>query len=147
MGAPASLAPWRLPHAVTASLLFVLAAFLLLSANEIFGQPPLMTPTLHPDRSLAGVWYGTEPKPVEFFIHPDGSVTGTVAESVVADAHIFYGRTWFGRLLHINSPYRIMGRLSGERFTVPFDFIDETLDGSLFLQKRPMRLLLTRRKP
>jgi hypothetical protein len=147
MGAPASLVPWRLPHSVTASLLVVLAAFLLLCANEIFGQPPLMTPTLHPDRSLVGVWYGTGPKPVEFLIHSDGSVTGTVAEFVVAGAHIFYGRSWFGQLLHINSPYRIMGRLSGDRFAAPFECIDDTLDGSLFLQNRPMRLLLTRRKP
>src|ERR1035438_4406558 len=58
LGAPANLAPWRLPRSVAFFLVDALAVFLLLCANEMFGQPPLMTPTLHPDSGLLGAWYG-----------------------------------------------------------------------------------------
>src|ERR1019366_8821958 len=93
VGAPVGLAPWRLPRSVVISLGAALAVFLLLCANEMFGQPPLMTPTLRPDSGLLGAWYGiaahvsTEPVgnsiSVEFIIHADGSVTGTVGDATV----------------------------------------------------------------
>jgi len=147
MGAPQNLAPWRLSHSVVVTLLAVVAVFLLLCANELFGQPPLFTPTLHPDPNLAGIWNGGGSTPVEFSIHSDGSVTGTIGESIIAQGRIVYGRSWFGRLLHINSPYRIMGRLVGERFTAPVDYTGDALDGSLFLRNLPRRIVLTRRNP
>jgi hypothetical protein len=166
VGAPAGLAPWRLPHTVVFSLVAALAFFLLLCANEMFGQPPLMTPTLHPDSGLLGAWYGiptrilAEPVEnsisVEFIIHADGSVTGTVGDATVTAGRITCGRSWFGRLLNMNSPYRITGKLSrvvrvskevwGDRFTMPLGARGEVLDGSLFLRNRPMRLMLTRRQ-
>ncbi|MGA3020110.1 MAG: hypothetical protein ABSF62_23575 [Bryobacteraceae bacterium] len=166
MGAPAGLAPWHVSRSVVISLVAVLAVFLLLCANEMFGQPPLMTPTLHPDSGLLGAWYGIPARvlagavgnsiSVEFIIHPDGSLTGTVGDATVTAGRITYGRSWFGRLLNINSPYRITGRLSsvvqvskevwGDRFIMPLGTRGEVLDGSLFLRNRPVRLMLTRRQ-
>ena len=163
VGVPARLAPWHVPRSAVISLVAALVVFLLLCANEMFGQPPLMTPTLHPDSGLLGAWYGRgtyvpadNSIAVEFIIHPDGTVTGTVGDATVTASRITYGRSWFGRLLHINSPYRMTGRLSsvvrvsqevwGDRFTMPLETRGETLDGSLFIRDRPVRLLLTRRR-
>ena len=147
MAAPASLVPWRLPRSAAVSLLAALAVFLLLCANEMFGQPPLMTPTLHPGDGLAGNWHGAGSISVEFLIHWDGSVTGSVGEAAITAGHITYGRSWFGRLLHMNSPYRVTGRLSGGRFTAPFQRTGDVLDGSLFLRNRPVHVMLIRRQP
>ena len=144
--APAGLGPWRLPQSVVISFLAVLGLFLLLFANEIFGQPPLMTPTLRPGDGLAGSWQAAGTVPVAFLIHPDGSVTGTVGEAAIAEGRIVYGRSWFGRLLHINAPYLVSGKLSGERFTVPIEQAGDSLDGSLFLSNRPTHIVLTRRE-
>ena len=165
LGPPAALAPCCLPRSVWISLLTTLGVFLLLCANEMFGQPPLMTPTLHPDGVLLGAWHGVparvpaelaaNPISVEFTIQPDGSVTGAVGEATLTAGRITYGRSWFGELLHINSPYIITGQLSsvvrvseqvwGDRFIAPFQPRGDVLDGSLFLRNRPMRLILTRR--
>jgi len=145
--APTGIVPWRLPRLVAVSLLVALVVFVLLSANEIFGQPPLMTPALRPDNGLAGGWHGEGSASVEFLIHSDGSVTGSVGQAAISEGHIIYGRSWFGRLLHINSPYLITGRIAGDRFTAPIQPIGDTLDGSLFLQNRPMHVTFTRRQP
>jgi hypothetical protein len=147
MAAPTSLVPWRLPRFVAVSLLVALVVFVLLSANEIFGQPPLMTPALHPDNGLVGGWHGAGSISVEFLIHSDSSVTGSVGETAITEGHIIYGRSWFGWLLHINSPYLITGRLAGDRFTAPIQPIGDALDGSLFLRNRPMHVTFTRRQP
>jgi hypothetical protein len=163
VGVPARLAPWHVPRSAVISLVAALVVFLLLCANEMFGQPPLMTPTLHPDSGLLGAWYGRgtyvpadNSIAVEFIIHPDGSVTGTVGDATVTAGRITYGRSWFGRLLNINSPYRMTGQLSsvvrvskevwGDRFSLPLGIRGEVLDGSLFVRDRPVRLLLTRRQ-
>jgi hypothetical protein len=161
VGAPAGLAPWHMPRSVVISLLGALAVFALLCANEMFGQPPLMTPTLRPDSDLLGAWQGipilapvNHPVSAEFIIHSDGSVTGAIGDATVT-GRITYGRSWFGRLLNMNSPYRITGQLSsvvrvskeiwGDRFSMPMETRGAVLDGSLFLRNRPVRLLLTRR--
>ena len=166
MGAPAGLAPWHVSRSVVIALVAVLAVFVLLCANEMFGQPPLMTPTLHPDSGLLGAWHGIPTHvladavnnsiSVEFIIHPDGSLTGTVGDATVTAGRITYGRSWFGRLLNMNSLYRITGQLSrvvqvskevwGDRFIMPLGTRGEILDGSLFLRNRPVRLMLTRRQ-
>jgi hypothetical protein len=147
MAPPRTLVPWRLPGSVVISLFAALAVFILLCSNEIFGQPPLMTPTLHPHSSLAGNWHGLGSVPVDFLIHPDGSVTGAVGNAAITEGRITYGRSWFGKLLHINSWYRVTGKLSNEPFTAPLDYGSEALDGSLFLRNRPMHVRLTRRQP
>ncbi|MGD0772561.1 MAG: hypothetical protein ABSC05_07035 [Candidatus Solibacter sp.] len=159
-GAPAGLAPWRLPRSVVLSLLAALAAFLLLCANEMFGQPPLMTPALHPGSDLLGAWHGRTndqlfpsviaSKPVEIAIQPEGLVTGTIGDATLAGSRITYGRSWFGRLLHMNAPYIIKGKLAsaapdGDRFTVPLEIRGGVLQGTLFVRNRPIGLMLTRR--
>jgi hypothetical protein len=145
--APAGMVPWRVRRSGVVSLGAALAVFLLLCANEMFGQPPLMTPTLHPGSGLAGDWHGAGAISVELLIHPDGSVTGEVGEAAIESAHIAYGRSWFGRLLHINADYLIAGRLSGGRFTAPLQVAGDSLDGSVFRRGRPMHVTLTRRQP
>src|ERR1039458_6092362 len=112
VGQPAGLVPWTVPRSVVMSLVAALAVFLLLCANEMFGQPPLMTPPLHPDARLAGAWYGIPSRPradsagdsisVEFIIHTDGAVTGAVGNAAVRAGRITCGRSWFGQLVHIN---------------------------------------------
>lgn len=97
-GAPAGLVPWRIPRSVVLSLLSALAVFLLLCANEMFGQPPWMTPALHPDSDLMGAWHGrtnyqllppdTGSKSVEMVIHSEGLVTGTVGEATLTASRI-----------------------------------------------------------
>jgi hypothetical protein len=163
-GAPAGLAPWRLPRSVVLSFVGALAVFLLLCANEIFGQPPLMTPALHPGGDLLGAWHGipirvlaepvTNRISVEFIVHPDGSVTGNIGAAALVDGRIARGRSWFGELLHINVPYIVTGRFSsvvrvsehvwGDRFTLPLEPRGGILSGSLFMHNQPMRLVLTR---
>lgn len=144
-GRPAELAPWHLPRNTLLGLAAVLALFLLLCANEIFGQPPLMTPSLHPSANLLGTWAQATPLDVVLTIHEDASVTGTVAGDAVTSARIAFGRSWFGKLLHWNADYVIRGRISGRDFTAPLMATGHWLDGSLFRDNRPVRLKL--RKP
>jgi hypothetical protein len=146
-GAPPNLVPWRLPQPVLVTLVAVPAGFLLLCTNEIFGQPPLMTPTLRPGNDLAGDWHGTGPIAVDFVIGQNAVVTGAIGGGAITEGKITYGRTWFGRFMHFNTAYRITGKLSGERFSAPFDLFGDTIDGSLFLQQRPTRLILNRPQP
>jgi hypothetical protein len=144
-GPPTGLAPWRLPRNSLLGLGAALAILLLLCANEMFGQPPLMTPSLHPSANLLGVWGQTVPIDVLLTINPDGSVTGTIDGAAVERARISYGRSWFGRLLHWNADYVIRGRLSGRDFAAPLMTARRGLNGSLFRDNRPLRLNL--RKP
>jgi hypothetical protein len=147
MVAPAGLVAWHLPRSVVVSLLAALAVFLLLCTNEIFSQPPLMTTVLRPDSSLVGDWRGAGSISVGFLIHSDGSVTGAVGETAITEGRIIYGRSWFGRLLHINSPYVVIGEISGNRFTAALHFSGEALDGSVFLRNLPMHMRFIRRQP
>ena len=144
-GAPAGMAPWRLSRNLLAGAAGILAIFLLLCANEMFGQPPLMTPSLHPSGGLLGTWRQTAPIGVMLTIHEDASVTGAVGDTAVEDARIAHGRSWFGRLLHWNADYVIRGHLDGRPFSAAFMAAGQRLDGSLFRDNRPVRLKL--RKP
>jgi hypothetical protein len=144
-GRPAELAPWHLPRNTLLGLVAMLALFLLLCANEMFGQPPFMTPALYPSANLLGTWTQATPLDVVLTIHEDASVTGTVAGDAVTSARIAFGRSWFGKLLHWNADYVIRGRISGRDFTAPLMATGHWLDGSLFRDNRPVRLKL--RKP
>jgi len=145
IGAPANLTPWHVPRNALFALGAALALFLLLCANEMFGQPPLMTPPLRPSGNLPGTWTGTSRPDIVLTLHEDASVTGTIAGAAIADARIAYGRSWFGKLMHWNADYVIRGRLSGRDFSAPLMATGQTLDGSLFLDGRPMRLILRKR--
>jgi hypothetical protein len=140
-GAPAGVAAWQLPRALVVGALSVLGVFLLLCANEIFGQPPLMTPVLHPDLELQGAWRAPN---TELSILPDARVSGTLDGLPVSDAQIRYGQSWFGRCMRFNSRYIVSGRAGAEAFTMPLDRRGNALSGSVFRHGRPTSVWLTR---
>jgi hypothetical protein len=142
---PAGLAPWRFSHGFLLGFGAALAIFLLLCANEMFGQPPLMTPSMRPSSNLLGAWSQTVPIDVALTIHEDASVTGTVDGACIMGARVTYGRSWFGRLLHWNADYVIRGRIADRAFAAPLTATRRGLNGSLFRDNRPVRLHL--RKP
>jgi len=141
-GPPTGLIPWRISRNTLLGLGAAPAIFLLLCANEMFGQPPLMTPALHPSGNLPGTWTQTTPFDVQLTIHEDASVTGTIAGAAITDARINFGRSWFGKLLGWNADYVIRGRASGRDFAAPLMATRQRLAGSLFRDNRPMRLNL-----
>ena len=146
-----------------------LGAFLLLCANEIFGQPPLMTPAGPPPAGLGGTWYANlttvsgRPLPDEilvvFTIGPDGSVSGTLSGAALTNGQFLPNRSWFGRLMHWRTPYQIRGTLSqevhsyggtaGDRFAAALNLRGSELDGVLFLSHpgapKPLGLHLKKR--
>jgi hypothetical protein len=137
---------------VLALLALPLAAFLLLCANEIFGQPPFMSGAAQPD-ALAGTWRAAlttvsrqalpEEIPVTFTIDANGVVSGAVGNATVTGARLVRNRSWFGRWMHLRTEYLIEGALSrpvesyggtaGDRFSAPLDPNRGELAGSLFL--------------
>jgi hypothetical protein len=121
--------------------------FVLLSANEMFGMPPLMTPALHPSPDMVGTWEAKLPTmDAVFTINPDASVSGRIGDASLISARIVYNRTWFGRLMHWRTDYLILGKLSrGYRFTAPLMLTGADLEGSLFLSRQPLRLKLRKR--
>ena len=145
-GAPAHLAPWHLSRSTLLGLGGALAVFLLLCANEMFGQPPIMTPSLRPSENLVGTWAAIGPHNVELSIHPDAAVTGTVDGMALAAGRIGYGRSWFGKMMHWNADYVIRGRLPDRIFAAPLAARGAGLDGTLFLDNRPA-MMLKLRKP
>jgi hypothetical protein len=144
-GAPADLGPWHVSRNILIPLGAALALFLFLCANEIFGQPPLMTPALRPSGALLGAWTATGPTTAVLTIHEDASITGTIGATPLTAARIAYGRSWFGKLMHWNAEYVIRGRWSGRDFAAPLMATQRGLDGSLVLDNRPTGLHL--RKP
>jgi len=146
-----------------------LAAFILLCANEIFGQPPLMTRTGRPPAEMTGTWYANLTMvsgqrlpaeiPVVFTIGPDGSVSGTVGNAALTKGQFVGNRSWFGRLTNWRTDYLIRGTLSrvvesyggtaGDRFSAPLNLRGSELGGSLFLSHpgapKPLGLNLKRR--
>jgi hypothetical protein len=152
------------------ALLWVsLATFILLSANEIFGNPPLMTRSGQQAAEMVGTWSATlttvsrQPLPHEILavlsIGPDGSVTGVIGNAEVISGRLERNRSWFGRLMNWRTDYVIRGTLSrvvesyggtaGDRFSAPLNPRGSELDGSLFLSHpgapKPLGLSLKRR--
>ncbi len=149
---------WRLrgpappPAGVPKTILFLLAplaAFLLLCANEIFGQPPLMAGAGQPPSELMGTWYGNDAIPMVFTIAPDGSVSGAVGERPLTDGRLVPNRSWFGRLMHWRTDYLIRGALAqGNRFMAPLILRGSELDGTLFPSHpaaKPLQMMLKKR--
>jgi hypothetical protein len=145
--------PAPLPAGVPKPILFLLAplaVFVLLCANEIFGQPPLMTAAGQPPSGLVGTWYGNGSVPVLFAIAPDGSVSGAVGNQALTDGRLVPNRSWFGRLMHWRTDYLIRGALSqGDRFMAPLVLRGPDLDGTLFPShpgaSEPLRMKLKKR--
>src|SRR5581483_3603595 len=114
-GAPAGLVGWQVNRGLLAGFWVAVAVFLLLTVNEVFGQPPLMTPALHPAADLAGNWNaGPGQLPVMLEIHVDGTVTGQILSAPIAGARIRYGRSWFAKMMHWGADYVIAGRMAQE---------------------------------
>jgi hypothetical protein len=146
-----------------------LGTFILLSANELFGHPPLMTPSGRQAAEMVGTWYATlttvsqQPLPHEILavltIGPDGSVTGVIGSAEVISGRLERNRSWFGRLMNWRTDYLIRGTLSrvvesyggtrGDHFSAPMNFDGKDLAGSLFLSHpgapKPLGLRLRRR--
>jgi hypothetical protein len=136
-----------------ACLWAILAVFILLCANEMFGQPPLMTRAGRPPAGMVGTWHAnlttvsTQPLPHEisvvFTIGPDGSVSGAVGNAALTSGRFVPNRSWFGRLMNWRTDYLIQGTLSrvvesyggtaGDRFSAPLNPRGSELDGALFL--------------
>jgi hypothetical protein len=145
-GPPAS-DRWEFPKRALWIGAGALGVFLALCANEIFGNPPLMTPQLRPSAALIGDWHAKLPTgmDVALTIHDDASVTGTIGEAPLSTGRIVYGRTWFGRWMNWRSPYQLLGTLANQRCTGVFEWNGETLQGSLFLSDQPFGVQLTKR--
>ena len=123
-----------------------LAIFLLLAANEIFGQPPLMTPSGAPPAALTGTW--VQAAETVLTIAADGSVTGSL-EAQPVSGRLTGNRSWFGRVMHWRTDYRIAGATPRDgRFQAPLILREGVLEGSVtFGDARPpkwVRLRLRR---
>ena len=116
------LTPWRVPRAPLIAVGAMAGAFVALCANEIVGNPPLMTPSFRPTAAPVGEWRATpawmagqvpaeEPEAV-FVIDADGSVTGRVGDAAVIGGRMAYNRSWFGKLMHWRGDYAIRGKLA-----------------------------------
>lgn len=125
-----------------------LAIFLLLSANEIFGQAPLMTPSGAPPAAMAGTWY--DGGSTMLTIAPDGAVSGVLEEQPLRDARLVGNRSWFGRLMHWRTDYLLRGSTpGGGPFLAPVMLRGAELDGSVVFTAappaQPLRLHLRKR--
>lgn len=99
--ASASAPPFR-PRWVTVLLYGPLPVFVLLAANEIFGNPPLLARPPHPAADLAGIWSG--PGPATMNVDRYGRLTGQLWQTQI-DAQLRPNRSWFGRLLGWRTDY------------------------------------------
>jgi hypothetical protein len=140
---------WEVPRKILAVVGLAVVVFILLSANEIFGMPPLMTPAFHPPPDMIGTWEARlTTMDAVFTINPDASVSGRIGDATVIGGRIVYNRSWFGRLMHWRTDgYLMLGKLSrGDRFTAGLMKTgDAGLEGSLFLSQKPLRLKLRKR--
>jgi hypothetical protein len=155
-GPPAGGVAWRVPRLALVIVGVCVTAFVVLCANEIFGNPPLMTPSFRPSVAMVGEWRATTPTRfalhVVFVIHSDGSVTGRVGDAEVLSGRMANNRSWFGKLMNWRDDYAIRGRLShavqvservaGDQFSAPLMSKGQELDGSLFLGGQPVRMTL-----
>ena len=99
-GPPAAGTAWQVPRRALWVVRVLVGVFVLLCANEIFLNPPLMTPS-RPPADLAGTWKG---KHVEFRIHADGRASWSEYD-FSQEAMVRPNRSWFGNLMHWREPY------------------------------------------
>jgi hypothetical protein len=113
-GRPSSGADWALPRTALWIAGAAVGVFILLCANEMFGDPPLMTAALRPSPGMVGRWHGelADPAPlrVEFAISADGEVSGRVGDAAFTGGRIGNNRSWFGNLMHWREPFEIRGK-------------------------------------
>ena len=144
----------------------ILGLFVLLCANEFFGQPPMMTSSGGPPADIAGIWIAEmttmtgDPLPatVSLTINRNGTVYGRIGEVQLESGRFFYNRSWFGRLMHWRTDYRVAGLLdevvqingedAGEVFSITLTKSDGGMRGELQLARpgppKVLRLFLRR---
>jgi hypothetical protein len=138
-GPPAAGAAGPVPRKVLWTIGVIVGVFILLCANEIFGQPPLMTPALRPSAEMMGHWHGTVLAfEVDFVIAADGGVSGRVGERAISGGRIRNNRSWFGALMHWREPYEIRG----VGFIAAVEMRGAEIRGSLRLSGQPYGLTL-----
>jgi hypothetical protein len=139
---------WEVPRIILIVVGLAVGVFILLCANEMFGMPPLMTPTLHPSPDIVGTWDAHLPAmDAVFAINPDASVSGRIGDASLIHGRIIYSRSWFGKLMNWRTDYLIMGQLSrGDRFTAPLTMRGVGLEGALFLSQQPLGLKLRKQQ-
>jgi len=109
-GQPAAGTAWEVPRTALWIGGATVGVFILLCANEMFGEPPLMTPALRPSAEMVGHWHARLPAfEVDLLISGDGQVSGRVGDSAFAGGQIVNNRSWFGNLMHWREPYKIRG--------------------------------------
>jgi hypothetical protein len=161
-GAPTGGLTWQVPRPALLVVGVCVAAFVALCANEVFGNPPLMTPSFRPPAAMVGEWRApltrvlSEPASsaldVVFVIDADGSVTGRVSDAALVNGRMEYNRSWFGKLMNWREDYAIRGRLAhvvrasehvvGDQFAAPLVMRGSDLVGSLFLGGQPIHMRL-----
>jgi hypothetical protein len=145
----------RPQKAVLVALGATFIAFVLLCANEMLGNPPLMTPALQPAalagswRAKADAWPGPSKIEILFTVSADGSVSGKIGNATLAGAHITHNRTWLGQMINWRTGYVIRGELggtvgatplrNGNRFSAPLNLDGPDLVGSIFTAGKDAR--------
>ena len=106
-------ARWGVPKTALQVAAVLTGIFILLCANEILLNPPLMTPALRPSPDLAGRWHGYTPNRdrVELQIGTDATVSCRIGASTL-HGQIFNDRSWFGNLMNWRDPYVVRGDFS-----------------------------------
>ncbi|MBN8732325.1 MAG: hypothetical protein J0L64_17420 [Acidobacteria bacterium] len=83
----------------------LVAVFVVLCANEMFGQPPLMAGSRIAQEAV-GEWEGQAGLArLRLRIAPDGGVVGALGVIPIDGARMQVNRSWFGRLIHWRSDY------------------------------------------
>jgi hypothetical protein len=158
-GAPAAGSAWQVPKRALAIAGAAVGVFVLLCANEMFGNPPLMTPAFRASPALAGEWRSpltstlkTPPAnrlDAALIVGADGSLSGAIGGARIT-GRIANNRSWFGRLMSWREDYAIRGALSqpaspyrdaaAERFTGLLGARGPNLEGVLLLANRRWRV-------
>ena len=128
----------------------ILASSLASLALLALMQSPLAAQQANPDSGLVGRWFGhaeltgswttQRALDMQLDIQPDGSVSGTIGDALLADAHV-YDASRVARALKLGRAYAIEGKLAGsiiraegihrERVHLSLDRVIERMVGEL----------------
>jgi hypothetical protein len=105
------------------------AGLILLGANETFGSPPAFAGASNAPAALTGVWTSAI---ATFEIDSNANLSGRIDGVPITSFHLQPNRTWFGRLIHWRTDYRIRGTLAdGQSFQLLLDRDANQLRGTL----------------
>ena len=108
-----------------------LPVFVLLCANEMFGNPPLMAVSIGEHTGPCSV------PNAAITVASDATVTGTVTGIPIQRARMEPNRSWFGRLLGWRTDYRIRGVLTtGEPLNILLNARSTGLAGTVESPRR-----------